>query len=112
MSTPLKLFIELLSSDVSTCLLLFDCLLCPAWVSFHSLSAWLRDPGNLAMRLISFVSLTLHNAQSQNRLICFSHKTWRCYAHSLPNVRQVSICRGHNSEGCNLSFAEESYGDI
>ena len=87
-------------------------MLLPTRLFFHSFSAWLRDPGNLAMLLISFVSLTLHNVQVQNHLICSSHKTWRCYAHNLPNVPQVSIFHVRNSGGCSLSFVKESHGCI
>ena len=58
------------------------------------------------------LSLILHNVQVQNHLICSSHKTWRCYAHNLPNVRQVSIFHVRNSGGCSLSFVIESHRGI
>lgn len=54
------------------------------------------------------LSLILHNVQAQNRLICSSHNTVHCYAHSLPNVPKVSIFHAHNSGGCSLRLKQST----
>ncbi len=63
--------------------------LCVAKGPRHSFSAAYAD----------FPSLTLHNAQARNCLICSSRKILRCNARNPPNVPLTSICLEYNSDG-------------